>query len=136
MWRDVFKPHYKAIFEFIKGRYPGVYVFIHSCGSIYPIIGDLIDIGLDILNPVQTNAANMEPERLKSEFGRDLTFWGGGADTQGDLPFGTPNDVPGTAQRRSARWRRAAASYSPKALTSPPKCHPRTSSPCSRRSES
>ena len=93
MWRKVFKSHYLATFDFIKGRYPGVYIFMHSCGSIYPIIGDLIDVGLDILNPVQTTAANMEPERLKSEFGKDLTFWGGGADTQGALPFGTPDDV-------------------------------------------
>lgn len=93
MFREIFKPRYKALFDLIKSTSPGVYIFMHSCGSVYEVLGDLIDVGLDILNPVQTTAANMEPERLKREFGKHLTFWGGGVDTQHVLPFGTPEEV-------------------------------------------
>jgi uroporphyrinogen decarboxylase len=55
-------------------------VYLHSCGSIYRLIPDLIEVGVDILNPVQVNAAEMNSARLKKEFGQDLTFWGGGCD--------------------------------------------------------
>jgi uroporphyrinogen decarboxylase len=70
-----------------------VKVMLHSCGSIYNIIEYIIQAGIDILNPVQTNTANMEPERLKEKFGSRIVFWGGGADTQSVLPFGTPEEV-------------------------------------------
>jgi len=60
----------------------------------------LIQAGFDILNPVQTSAAGMEPEKLKAKFGNRITFWGGGVDTQKTLPFGTPDDV-----RREVRER-------------------------------
>jgi uroporphyrinogen decarboxylase len=66
---------------------------MHSCGSIYNIIEYIIQAGIDILNPVQTNTANMEPEILKEKFGSRIVFWGGGADTQSVLPFGTPREV-------------------------------------------
>ena len=68
-------------------------VFEHSCGSIANIIGGMADGGLDILNPVQTTAAGMDPAWLKQEFGHQLTFWGGGIETQGVLQFGTPEQV-------------------------------------------
>jgi uroporphyrinogen decarboxylase len=68
-------------------------VFLHSCGSIYPLIPDLIEAGVDILNPVQTSAANMEPQKLKNEFGNQITFWGGGCDTQQVLPNATPEEI-------------------------------------------
>ena len=93
IFREVFLPRYKMMYELIKKKNPDIFIFLHSCGSIYPFLGDLIDIGLDALNPVQTSAKDMEPERLKREFGKDLTFWGGGVDTQQVLPFGTPEDV-------------------------------------------
>jgi uroporphyrinogen decarboxylase len=67
-------------------------VVMHTDGAVYKLIPDLIDIGVDAINPVQTTAALMEAERLKSEFGRDLGFWGA-VDTQRVLPFGTPEDV-------------------------------------------
>ncbi|OPZ01328.1 MAG: Uroporphyrinogen decarboxylase (URO-D) [candidate division BRC1 bacterium ADurb.BinA364] len=67
--------------------------FIHSCGSVYQLIPDFIEAGFDILNPVQCSAAEMEPRRLKREFGRDIVFWGGGIDTQKTLPFGTPEEI-------------------------------------------
>jgi len=67
--------------------------FIHSCGSVRALIPDFIDAGFDILNPVQCSAAQMNPVELKQEFGKSVTFWGGGVDTQHTLPFGTPEDV-------------------------------------------
>jgi uroporphyrinogen decarboxylase len=66
---------------------------LHSCGGIYELIPDLIDAGFEILNPVQINALNMEPFRLKKEFGKDITFWGGGADTRNVLNNATPREV-------------------------------------------
>jgi uroporphyrinogen decarboxylase len=93
IFREVFLPCYRVMYDLIKKKNPDIFIFLHSCGSIYPFLGDLIDIGLDALNPVQTSAKDMEPERLKREFGKDLTFWGGGVDTQQVLPFGTPQDV-------------------------------------------
>jgi len=93
MFREFFKPRYKVMYETIKQKAPNVFIFLHTCGSVYRFLPDLIDIGLDILNPVQTTAADMEPRRLKREFGKDLTFWGGGVDTQGVLPRGTPEQV-------------------------------------------
>jgi uroporphyrinogen-III decarboxylase len=57
------------------------------------LLPDIVDAGFDILNPVQTSAANMAPEDLKAKFGDRLTFWGGGVDTQQTLPFGTPDEV-------------------------------------------
>jgi hypothetical protein len=67
--------------------------FIHSCGSVEPLIGEFIEAGFDILNPVQTTAANMDPAALKARYGEKITFWGGGVDTQGTLPFGRPEEV-------------------------------------------
>ncbi len=79
---DMIKPYHKEMFSFVRKNYPDVKVFLHSCGAIYDLIPDLIDAGVDILNPVQISAAGMEPERLKSEFGKELVFWGGGANMQ------------------------------------------------------
>ena len=66
---------------------------MHSCGSIYDLIPDFIDCGVDILNPVQFSAAKMDSKNLKEEFGDQITFWGGGVDTQHLLPFGSVEDV-------------------------------------------
>ena len=67
-------------------------MLLHSCGSVYSVLNDLIEIGVQILNPVQTRAANMDPVTLKKEFGDRLAFWGG-VDIQEVLPFGSPDDV-------------------------------------------
>jgi uroporphyrinogen decarboxylase len=75
-------------------------VFFHSCGSIRPILADLIEAGVDILNPVQVAADDMDSGQLKREFGDALTFWGGGVDTQHVLPHGTPQDVRDEVRRR------------------------------------
>ena len=68
-------------------------IMLHSCGSIYQYIPDLIECGYDILNPVQTNCLDMEPQKMKSEFGNDITFWGGGIDTPAVLNNATPDEV-------------------------------------------
>jgi uroporphyrinogen decarboxylase len=91
-YRSLIKPRHRRLFSFIKDQAP-VKVFFHSCGAIRPLLADLIDTGIDILNPVQISAAGMDLRELKAEFGRDLVFWGGGVDTQGVLSFGTPELV-------------------------------------------
>ncbi len=91
-YRDLYKPFQKAINDKIH-ELTNWKVFIHSCGSIYQLIPDMIEAGFDVLNPVQCSAAEMDPVRLKKEFGDQLVFWGGGVDTQKTLPFGTPDEV-------------------------------------------
>jgi uroporphyrinogen decarboxylase len=91
-YRSLIKPRHERLFTFIKDQAP-VRLFFHSCGAVRPLIGDLIDAGIDILNPVQMSAAGMELEELKREFGRDLVFWGGGVDTQGILGTALPQEV-------------------------------------------
>ena len=100
MYREYIKPRQKILFDFIKRKAPGVKLLFHSCGSIYPIIPDLIEIGVDILNPVQVSAADMDSAKLKREFGKEITFWGGGIDTQQVLPHGTPLEVKDEVRRR------------------------------------
>jgi uroporphyrinogen decarboxylase len=77
-----------------------MYIFIHSCGGIYPLIPGLIDAGVDVINPVQTSAVGMDPVRLKREFGNDVTFWGGGCDTQEVLGNATPQIIRKHVQDR------------------------------------
>jgi uroporphyrinogen-III decarboxylase len=74
--------------------------FTHTCGSVVALLPDFVEAGFDILNPVQCSAAGMDPQLLKDRFGHELTFWGGGVDTQHTLPFGSPDDV-----RREVRER-------------------------------
>jgi uroporphyrinogen decarboxylase len=99
MYRRWIKPCHTRIYGYVHQHYPQIYVFLHSCGSIYPLIPDLIEAGVQILNPVQISAAGMDPVRLKREFGAHLTFWGGGCDTQHTLPCGTPAEVVAEVKR-------------------------------------
>ncbi len=92
IFNDIYKHRYETIFTYIK-RYSKSYTFLHSDGAIYPYIKELIDVGLDILNPIQISAKGMDPEKLKKEFGEQLTFWGGSANTQHILPFVEPEGV-------------------------------------------
>jgi hypothetical protein len=91
-YRELFKPFHLRLNRLIH-KTSNWKTFTHSCGSVYPLIPDFIEAEFDILNPVQCSAADMEPRRLKREFGERLTFWGGGVDTQKTLPFGTPDEV-------------------------------------------
>jgi uroporphyrinogen decarboxylase len=86
------KPYQKKIYRYIK-EVSGKYLFLHTDGSVYELIPDFIEMGVDILNPVQFTCRNMELTRLKKEFGKELTFWGGGCDTQKILPYATPREV-------------------------------------------
>jgi uroporphyrinogen decarboxylase len=90
MWRKYCKEPMARLFSL--GKKHGVYVFFHSCGAVRSIIPDLIEIGLDILFPIQPNAQGMDHRELKAEFGDRLAFWGG-IDVQHVLPFGTPEEV-------------------------------------------
>jgi len=91
-YREMFKPYHVQVNKFIHQRCQWK-TFIHSCGSVYELLPEFIDAGFDILNPVQCSAACMDARTLKKEFGQHLTFWGGGANTQQTLPFGTPDEV-------------------------------------------
>ena len=91
-FRKHFKPRYKILCDYVKKR-TGMKIFMHSCGSVRQFIPDFIDVGIDILNPVQTNCHEMDPVSLKQEFGKDIVFWGGGVDTASILNRGTPEDV-------------------------------------------
>ena len=98
-YRDIVKPLHKEIVELIKSR-SNARFFLHSCGAIRELIPDLIDIGVDALNPVQVSAEGMETAELKAEFGDDITFWGGTVDPQKTLARGTPEEVHDEAVRR------------------------------------
>jgi uroporphyrinogen decarboxylase len=92
MYRKYIHPGHALLFQAVHQN-TDCAVFLHSCGSIYALIPDLIDAGVDILNPVQTSAAQMDPRQLKADFGDQITFWGGGCDTQHVLPNATPDEV-------------------------------------------
>jgi uroporphyrinogen decarboxylase len=98
MFREMIKPRMKKLIEAIRGK-TRAKLWFHSCGSVYYAIPDLIELGVEILNPVQVQAADMDTARLKRKFGKNLTFWGG-IDTQQVLPFGTPEDVKAEVRRR------------------------------------
>ena len=99
LYRDVIKPRQRLIFETVKKR-SKMRLFLHSCGAVADIIPDLIEVGVEILNPVQTSARGMEPARLKREYGPDIAFWGGGCDTQRVLPLGTPAEIEAQVKER------------------------------------
>jgi len=99
MFRRLIKPRVKILFEtFIKSA-PHAKRFFHSDGNVRPLIPDFIEMGVDILNPIHIRAKDMQPAGLKRDFGQDLTFWGGGVDTQGILPRGTPLEVKDDVRR-------------------------------------
>lgn len=91
-YQHFFKPYHTKLNEYVH-THSNMKTLLHSCGSLYPIIPDLIDAGYDILNPVQTSAKDMDPETLKREFGKDITFWGGGCNTKSVLNRATPDEV-------------------------------------------
>jgi uroporphyrinogen decarboxylase len=96
-YRSIIKPSHRRMIETVKRR--GIPVLWHTCGSVYRLIPDLIEIGIDILNPVQVSSEHMDTRVLKSEFGRDIAFWGA-IDTRDVLPRGTPAQVREEVRRR------------------------------------
>ena len=99
MFRRLIKPRMRDLFAAIRARTEAK-VFFHTCGAVRPLIPDLIEIGVDILNPIQVSAVGMDTAELKREFGRELVFWGGGVDTQRVLGSATPAQVRDEVRRR------------------------------------
>ena len=99
MYREFFFPRHRRLWQRAKAL-SGAKVMLHSCGSVSAYIPDFIEAGLDILQPVQTSARDMDPTFLKREYGQDLCLWGGGCDTQHVLPRGTPEEVAADVRRR------------------------------------
>ena len=91
-YREMIKPYQERLFKYVKKSFNKPILF-HSCGAVREFIPDLIEVGVDALNPVQLSAAGMELEGLKRDFGNDITFWGGGIDTQEVLNRKTPAEV-------------------------------------------
>jgi hypothetical protein len=91
-YRNLYKPFHIEVNNWVH-KHTAWKTFIHSCGSIWQLLDDIVDAGFDVLNPVQTTAADMNPTALKAKYGDRVTFWGGGIDTQHTLPFGTPDQV-------------------------------------------
>jgi uroporphyrinogen decarboxylase len=98
MYRKYIKPRHTQLFNFIRSKTKAK-IFLHSCGSVYNLIPDLIEAGVEILSPVQFTAANMDLARLKKDFGKDLTFWGGGVDTQQVLPHASLQEIRKSVSR-------------------------------------
>ncbi len=92
-FRSLYAPYYKRINDWIHAN-TGWKTFKHSCGAVEPLMRDFIDVGFDIINPVQWTASGMDMKKLKDNYGKDIVFWGGGGvDTQRTLPFETPDKV-------------------------------------------
>jgi uroporphyrinogen decarboxylase len=98
-YRRLLKPLHKELCDFIHAR-TRARIFMHSCGAIRSFIPDFIEIGIDIINPVQVSAAEMDSAALKRDFGKEIVFWGGGVDTQRVLGTGTPAEVREEVRRR------------------------------------
>lgn len=103
MYRKYIKPAHRRICETIR-KYTDAAICLHSCGSIWDLIPDIIDSGFTVLNPVQIGAARMDPASLKREFGRDLVFWGGSVDSQKVLPFASAKQVMEHARQSLAAF--------------------------------
>jgi uroporphyrinogen decarboxylase len=99
MFRELLKPRLKVLIGRIKQLAPRARLFFHSCGNVRPLLPDFVELGVDILNPVHVRATGMEPVALKRDFGKDIVFWGGGVDTQGVLPNGSPQQVKDDVRR-------------------------------------
>lgn len=101
MYRNLVLPRHKKLFAGIKTASRGrAKIIMHSDGAILPVIPDLIEAGIDCLNPVQYTVPGIDPVLLKKEFGKDITFWGGGIDTQSILPNASPSQVKEEVRRQ------------------------------------
>ncbi len=98
MFRQLVMPHYQRGLEWIHDH-TNMKVLLHSDGAIFPLLPSLVEMGIDILNPVQTSAVGMDPVKLKEQFGDQLTFWGGSLDCQKTLPYGSVDEVVQEVQR-------------------------------------
>ncbi|MGE4352503.1 MAG: uroporphyrinogen decarboxylase family protein, partial [Oscillospiraceae bacterium] len=99
MYRELIMPYQSKLYHYLKDKYK-VKVFLHSCGAVSDLIPDLIEAGVDILNPIQISAKGMDVTRLKKDFGKDIVFWGGTIDSQKMLPYSTPQEIKDEVKRR------------------------------------
>ena len=99
VYREIVKPFHREYFANLKKLAPQARLLYHSCGSIAPFVPDLMEVGVDILNPVQVSAQGMDTRMLKEKFGKDLCFWGA-VDTTFVLPRGTTEEVRQEVRRR------------------------------------
>jgi uroporphyrinogen decarboxylase len=101
MYRELIKPRHKQLFEAQKKLFSQpFFAWLHSDGALFDMIPDFIEIGLEVLNPVQLTAKGMDAAKLKAEYGKDIAFWGGGVNTQSVLPRGTPDEVKKDVRQR------------------------------------
>jgi uroporphyrinogen decarboxylase len=100
MYREIFLPYHQRMFTLVRENYPHVHVMLHCDGAVYELLPDMIDAGMQIFNPLQTDCAGMDPARIKREFGDKITFWGGGCDTHSTLVFGTLEQIREDVRRR------------------------------------
>ena len=92
LYREMVKPRHKRLMKFVRER-TDAKIWYHTCGACREFIGDLVDIGVDVLNPVQVGASGMDPAELQQEFGDRIAFWGGAIDAQHVLPNADPDEV-------------------------------------------
>jgi uroporphyrinogen decarboxylase len=97
-FRDIIKPQWKRLFACIR-QHTKAKLALHCCGNITPILDDIVELGVDVINPVQLAAKNMDSAFLKGKYGDKLSFWGG-IDTQHVLPYGSPENVTNEVRRR------------------------------------
>jgi uroporphyrinogen decarboxylase len=105
MYLEFFQPREKLLWKRARELAPHIHIMLHCCGGVRPLLPGLIEAGLDAINPVQITCKGMDPAELKSEFGRQLTFWGGGCDTREVLIKGTPALVREHVHRMMDIWR-------------------------------
>jgi uroporphyrinogen decarboxylase len=105
MYREFFKPREQLMWQLVKRRAPHLKIQLHCCGGVRELLPDLIDAGLDAINPVQITCRGMEPAGLKRDFGSRLAFWGGGCDTREMLSLGTPAQIRDHVRRLKDIWR-------------------------------
>ncbi len=98
IFRELFKPRFKKINDWIH-RNTNWKIFYHTCGSVAELMDDFVQIGVDILNPLQYGAEGMDLEEIKGLYGEKMVFWGGGIDTQHILPFGNPEEIDEEVRR-------------------------------------
>jgi uroporphyrinogen decarboxylase len=104
MYREFIQPREKALWDRTR-QLTNAKIMLHCCGGVRELLPGLIEAGLDAMNPVQISARGMEPRLLKAQFGREMTFWGGGCDTQHILPNGTPDQVRSHTKELVEAWR-------------------------------
>jgi uroporphyrinogen decarboxylase len=105
MYREFFKPRERIMWQMVKNRAPHLKIQLHCCGGVRELLPDLIEAGLDAINPVQITCRGMDPAGLKRDFGERLTFWGGACDTRNVLINGTPDQVREHVNRHLEIWR-------------------------------